>query len=160
MIGGRPKTAPGPKSRSRAASKKDAVREAVAEPADDASGRALVDLLCADSSLTGAAVSRIRALADRSLTPADLAGMLAYRFEKLRAAATAEKSELTVEREITALDKLGVFATSIVQLQAAQTGSGGAQITVSWGGFQAPAPAAGRVPRARDGVVGDLVEAE
>ena len=159
MIGGRPKTAAGPKSRSRAAGKNDAVREAVTAAPDDASGRALVDLLCADKSLTVEATARIRALAERSLTAADLAGMLAYRFEKLRAAATAEKSELTVEREITALDKLGVFATSIVQLQAAQTGAGGATINVSWGGFKSPT-APGRVPRARDAVVGDLVEAE
>lgn len=157
MRGGRPKTAAGPSSRARGAGKMDAVREAVAEPVDDASGRALVDLLCADSGLDGAAIARIRGLADRSLSVGDLAGFLGYRVEKLRAACAS--GEITAEREITALDKLGVYATSLVQLQAAQSSTGGASIVVSWGGFEAPT-APGRAPRARDKVAGDLVEAE
>lgn len=154
----RPKTAPGPKSAARGAGKLDAIREAAPDPADTASGRALVDVLCADPALSKEAAARVRGLADRTLSAGDLVGLLGYRLEKLSAAVQA--GEMTADRELATLDKIGVAAATIAQLQAAQQSIGGATITVSWGGYQATAPTAGRAPRHVDAVVGDIVEAE
>ena len=89
MLGGKKAKPATAKAAARGAAKQDAFREAMqahAEQAaaDTATGRGLVDLLCDDPSLTPHSVSRIRALAERVLTAGDLAGLLAYRVEKLR----------------------------------------------------------------------------
>lgn len=154
----RPKTQAGPASRARGAAKKDAVREALEAPQDAATGRPLLDLLAADTALDPAARARIAAFAERTLTGADLAAMLAYRIEVV--ARLNQTGELTADRMITAWDKLGVFAVSVVQAQAANNGAGGADITVTFGGFQPPAPPAGRVPRRTDVAIGDIVDTE
>lgn len=153
----RPKTEAGPTSRARGAGKKDSIREALIAPQDTATGRPLLDLLVCDKELAPDARTRIAAFAERTLTPADLAAMLAYRIEML--ARLASNGELTADRLITAWDKLGVFATALVQAQASAVGVGGAAITIEWGGHVSP-PAAGRGERRSDRVVGDIVEAE
>lgn len=159
MLGGRKKDRPDGASRAKGAGKKDAIRDAVAQAEQDvASGRALVDMLCADDSLSAAAVQRIRNLAERSLSSADLAGLLAFRVEKLRQ--LVESGDLSAERELTGWDKLGVFATAVVQLQTATSTAGGASIRIEWGGHVPPPAPVGRADRKRDAKVGDIVDAE
>ena len=163
MLGGKKAKPATAKAAARGAAKQDAFREAMqahAEQAaaDTATGRGLVDLLCDDPSLSPHSVSRIRALAERVLTPGDLAGLLAYRVEKLRQG--VEAGEISAERQIGGLDKLGVYATAVVQLQAAQTSSAGGTVQITWGGFTPPAPPEGRNSRPRDAKVGDIVDAE
>ena len=161
MLGGRKPTKPKAKAAARGASKRDAVRGAIeaSEPvADIATGRPLVDMLCADDTLSASAVARIRAFGERTLSPSDLAGLLAFRVEKLRS--LVESGDLTAERELTGWDKLGVFATSVVQLQAAQASAGGAQISITWGGFAPPPPPVGRGARKTDARIGDIIDTE
>lgn len=153
----RPKTAPAPTSRARGAGKRDALREALATtPTDGATGRALVDLLLSDESLTAAGRKNIAEFAERSLTPGDLAGLVAYRTQKLVDAAT----DAPYVSLATAWHNLSVFAVQVVQAQAQQSGAGGASVTIEWGGFRAPPPPAGRVARRSDPQVGDIVDAE
>jgi len=159
MLGGKRKTPGDGSSAAKGAGKKDAIRDAVAQAEQDvASGRALVDMLCADDSLSGAAVQRIRNLSERALSPADLAGLLAFRIEKLRQ--LVESGDLTAERELTGWDKLGVFATAVVQLQTASSSTGGASITIEWGGYRPPPAPVGRPKGRTDSKIGDIIDTE
>lgn len=127
-------------------------------PADTATGRPLLDLLAVDKSLGADALRRIAAFADRVLTPGDLAAMLAYRIEMI--SKLGQEGEIGADRILGAWEKIGVFAVAVVQAQAGQSGTGGASVTIEWGGFRAPPPPAGRVARRSDPQVGDIVDAE
>ena len=158
MLGGKRKTPADGSHRARGAGKNDILREALASSTASTTPRSLVDVLCADDTLPEGAAERIRYLAGGTLSASDLAGLLAFRVEKLRQLVAS--GDLTAERELTGWDKLGVFATSVVQLQAAQTSASGAQIAITWGGFAAPPAPAGRPTRKSDPRIGDIVDTE
>jgi hypothetical protein len=135
------------------------VREAITLPRKDtATGRALVDLLMSDTGLSAAARETIAAFSERSLTPGDLAGLVAYRTQKL--VDESGQEGVTYSQLATAWHNLSVFAVQVVQAQTANNGAAGAEITVTFGGFQPPAPPAGRVPRRTDATIGDIVDTE